>query len=91
MYWVLLPLAVVGVLVLVRRRVGVWPLLSPAVVVVITTALTYGQQRFRSGAEPAIVVLAAVTVAAVLTRRAALRHEPALYTRSVSERSGTGS
>jgi 4-amino-4-deoxy-L-arabinose transferase-like glycosyltransferase len=91
MYWVLLPLAVVGVFVLVRRRVRVWPLLSTAVVVVITTALTYGQQRFRSAAEPAIVVLAAVTVAAVITRRAALGHEPALYTRSESQGSGRGS
>jgi hypothetical protein len=33
--------------------------------VVLTTALTYGQQRFRTAAEPAIVVLAAVTVVAI--------------------------
>jgi 4-amino-4-deoxy-L-arabinose transferase-like glycosyltransferase len=69
MYWVLLPLAVTGAIVLVRRRVRVWPLVSAAVVVVITTALTYGQQRFRTAAEPAIVVLAAVGLASIAARR----------------------
>ena len=69
MYWVLLPLAVAGAVVLVRRRARVWPLVSTAVVVSVTTALTYGQQRFRTAAEPAIVVLAAVAVGAVLVRR----------------------
>jgi hypothetical protein len=65
MYWVMLPLAVIGAVILVRRRVRVWPLLSTVVVVSVTTALTYGQQRFRSAAEPAIVVLAAVSLVAV--------------------------
>jgi hypothetical protein len=51
-----------------RRRGRVWPLLSTAVVVSVTTALTYGQQRFRNVAGPAIVVLAAVTLAAIATR-----------------------
>jgi hypothetical protein len=49
--------------------VRVWPLLSTAVVVALTTALTYGQQRFRVAAEPSLVVLAAVSVAAVGGRR----------------------
>jgi 4-amino-4-deoxy-L-arabinose transferase-like glycosyltransferase len=69
MYWVLLPLAVAGAIVLVRRKVRVWPLVSTAVVASVTTALTYGQQRFRIAAEPAIVVLAAVTLAALVARR----------------------
>jgi len=80
MYWVLLPLAVIGAVVLVRRPVRIWPLLSTAVVVSITTALTYGQQRFRSGAEPAIVVLAAVSLVALT--RAALGRKRTLYTGS---------
>jgi 4-amino-4-deoxy-L-arabinose transferase-like glycosyltransferase len=69
MYWVLLPLAVVGAVLLCRRRARVWPLLSAGVVVVLTTALTYGQQRFRVAAEPSVVVLAAVSVAAVVGYR----------------------
>src|SRR5262249_9632510 len=75
MYWVLLPLAVAGAIVLVRRPMRVWPLLSTAVVGSITTALTYGQQRLRTAAEPAIVVLAAVSVV-VLATRAARRPRP---------------
>jgi hypothetical protein len=73
MYWVLLPLAVVGAVLLLRRRARVWPLLSTAVVVVLTTALTYGQQRFRIADEPSLIVLAAVSVAAVAGHR---RHRP---------------
>jgi hypothetical protein len=66
---VLLPLALVGVVLLLRRRARVWPLLSTAVVVALTTALTYGQQRFRVADEPSLVVLAAVSVAAVVGAR----------------------
>jgi 4-amino-4-deoxy-L-arabinose transferase-like glycosyltransferase len=69
MYWVLLPLALAGAFLLFRRRVRVWPLLSTVVVVALTTALTYGQQRFRVAAEPSLVVLAAVSVAAVVGYR----------------------
>jgi Dolichyl-phosphate-mannose-protein mannosyltransferase len=68
MYWVLLPFAVAGAVLLLRRRARVWPLLSTAVVVVLTTALTYGQQRFRIADEPSLVVLAAVSVVAVVGR-----------------------
>jgi fluoride ion exporter CrcB/FEX len=77
MYWVLLPLALVGfVLVARRRRARVWPLLSTGVLVSLTTVATYGQQRFRAADEPALVVLAAVTIVAGATRRR--RHpEPA--------------
>jgi 4-amino-4-deoxy-L-arabinose transferase-like glycosyltransferase len=69
MYWMLLPLAVAGAVLLVRRRARVWPLLSTSVVVSVTTVLTYGQQRFRIAAEPAVVVLAAVAVVVVMMRR----------------------
>ena len=77
MYWVLLPLALVGfVLVARRRRARVWPLLSTGVLVSLTTVATYGQQRFRAADEPALVVLAAVTIVAGATRRRR-RPEPA--------------
>jgi hypothetical protein len=35
----------------------------------LSTVLSYGQPRFRLPAEPSLVVLAAVAVAAALTRR----------------------
>jgi hypothetical protein len=65
MYWVLLPLALFGIVLLVRRRVRVWPLLSTGFVVIVTTAFTYGQQRFRVANEPSILVLAAVTLVSI--------------------------
>lgn len=69
MYWVLLPLAIAGAVLVVRRRaVRLWPLLSAVVLVSVTTIVTYGQQRFRVAAEPALVVLAAVAIVAAVTR-----------------------
>jgi len=69
MYWVLLPLAAAGaVIVARRRRARLWPLLSTGVLVSFTTVATYGQQRFRIAAEPALVVLAAVTIVTLAGR-----------------------
>jgi 4-amino-4-deoxy-L-arabinose transferase-like glycosyltransferase len=62
LHWVLTVLAAAGTVVLVRRRRWVWPLLAVIVGVVVTSALTYGNQRFRAGAEPALAILAAVAV-----------------------------
>ena len=65
-YYPLLALAVGGAVRLARRRfAGLWPLLVPALVVTIGVAATYGQTRFRSAAEPSIVILAAVSLAAL--------------------------
>ncbi|MCZ7536526.1 MAG: glycosyltransferase family 39 protein [Acidimicrobiia bacterium] len=69
MYWLLLPFAVAGA-VLVRRRTDLVPLLTPFVLVAITVVLTHGNERFRISAEPALVVLAAMgAVAAVRAAR----------------------
>lgn len=69
MYWVLLPLAVAGGLILARsRRARLWPLLATVVLVSLTTVVTYGQQRFRIAAEPAIVVLGAVAIVSLVRR-----------------------
>ena len=62
MYWVLAPLAIAGAVLLRRRRRLLLPLVATAVTVTIVAALTYGQQRFRIAAEPAILVLAAATL-----------------------------
>jgi len=64
-----LPLAVVGGRRLRRLREPIWPLLAPVVVVVVAAALVYGTPRFRAPAEPSVVVLASVGVAALLARR----------------------
>jgi 4-amino-4-deoxy-L-arabinose transferase-like glycosyltransferase len=62
MYWVLAALAIAGAAALRRRRRMLWPLAATFVTVTIVAAATYGQQRFRIAAEPAILVLAAVAL-----------------------------
>ena len=74
MWWLLLPGSVVGAVVLRRRRVPVWPLVSTALVVSVTVVVFYGIVRFRLPADVAAVVLAGVAVDALIRR---LRHEGA--------------
>ncbi len=59
-FWLLVPCAVVGGVVLRRRRVPITPLVAQFVVVTITAAAIYGLARFRTPAEISLVVLAAV-------------------------------
>ncbi len=69
-FWVLALLSIAGAVVL-RRRTGappLYPLLAPMVAVVVTVLITYASTRFRTTAEPALVVLAAVAVEAAFTR-----------------------
>jgi 4-amino-4-deoxy-L-arabinose transferase-like glycosyltransferase len=66
--WPMMILAVVGAIVLRRRRIPVFPLLALVAIVFVTVALSYGAQRFRASAEPALVVLAAVAIEAGLKR-----------------------
>jgi 4-amino-4-deoxy-L-arabinose transferase-like glycosyltransferase len=61
-YWLLLLLAVIGGVVLRRRRVPIYPLLAVPLTVAISTALTFGQTRYRGPAEIALVLLAAVGI-----------------------------
>jgi hypothetical protein len=69
LYYPTMLLAIGGVVVLWRRRVPVWPLICPAVVVTIAAAISFGQTRYRTTAEGAIVVLAAIALAAIVPRR----------------------
>jgi len=69
MLFALVPFAIAGALVLRRRRFAVWPLVVPIVLVTLAAALVYGIPRFRAPAEPSIVVLGAVGLAALLARR----------------------
>jgi 4-amino-4-deoxy-L-arabinose transferase-like glycosyltransferase len=61
-FWVLVPCAVFGAVLLRRRRVPITPLVSQFVVVAVTAAAIYGLVRFRVPAEVSLVVLAAVAV-----------------------------
>lgn len=72
-YYPILVLAVAGTVVARRRRIRVWPLLVPAVVVTVSTVLSYGQTRFRVPAEPSLVILASVALVALAGRVRARR------------------
>ncbi len=61
-YWLLVPFAIAGAVILRRRKVMELPLLAFFVTVGLSVALTYGFTRFRAAAEVAIVLLAAVAV-----------------------------
>lgn len=69
-------LAIAGGVILRRRRVPVFPLASLPVLVVITTAVFFGLVRYRAIAEVSLVVLAAVTVDAVIARVSASMASP---------------
>ena len=68
-WWLLVPLAVAGALVLRGRCRTIWPLLAPVVVVTLISALFYGLLRFRVPAEVSLVVLAAVALGELQARR----------------------
>ena len=67
-YYAFLAMAIGGAVVLYRRKVWLWPLLSMFVIVTITAATSYGTTRFRTPAEVAIVVLAGIAIDAGLNR-----------------------
>ena len=69
MFFVLMPLAVAGALLLRRRGVVTWILLAPFIIVTVTALTTYGNLRFREPAELCVVVLAAVALDELLRRR----------------------
>jgi 4-amino-4-deoxy-L-arabinose transferase-like glycosyltransferase len=69
-YFLLLPLAVGGAVLLWRRdRGAALILLAPALLVTISSAIGYGNPRFRHAFEMSIVVLAAAALVALAERR----------------------
>lgn len=68
MFYPIAVLAVLGAIFLRRRRVLLFPLVALPVIVLISVTLTFATNRYRAIAEPALVVLAAVAVDAVIER-----------------------
>jgi 4-amino-4-deoxy-L-arabinose transferase-like glycosyltransferase len=62
MYYTLLGLSIGGVVILRRRRIPVFPLIALGLDVVVSVVLTFGQTRYRSTFEVALVILAAVSL-----------------------------
>jgi 4-amino-4-deoxy-L-arabinose transferase-like glycosyltransferase len=70
-YFVLIPFAIAGAVLLRRRnRAAFAILLAPAVLVTVSSAIGYGIPRFRHAFEMSIVVLAALAIVTLATRRA---------------------
>jgi 4-amino-4-deoxy-L-arabinose transferase-like glycosyltransferase len=67
-YYPLAALAIVGAFMLHRRKVRIWPLAIPPIVVTLGAIPSYGQTRFRVPAEPVIVVLAACAITLLAAR-----------------------
>jgi 4-amino-4-deoxy-L-arabinose transferase-like glycosyltransferase len=76
-YYALAALAIAGAVKLRRRGQPLGILLAPLVLVTLVSLGAYGFTRFRVGAEPALVVLAAVTLAARPPRARPDRPQPA--------------
>jgi 4-amino-4-deoxy-L-arabinose transferase-like glycosyltransferase len=68
-FFVLLPFAVGGWVLLRRRGEVTWILLAPFIIVTVTALTTYGNLRFREPAEVALAALAAVAVDELIRRR----------------------
>ena len=75
-WYVIAPLAIGGALVLRRRRIPVFPLLAPPIVVFIAVTITFATTRYRASAEGALCLLAAVGVDALIGMYERLRDDP---------------
>jgi hypothetical protein len=69
-YWVLLPLAVAGGVILRRRRIVLYPLLVEFAIVLISAAITFGLIRYRAAAEVPLLILSAVAIDSLARIRA---------------------
>jgi uncharacterized membrane protein YoaK (UPF0700 family) len=75
-FYIVAILAIAGaVLVRRRRRVPVFPLLVPVVIVFFAVALSLGSNRYRASAEVVLVVMAAVAIDRLIASRRG-RREP---------------
>jgi 4-amino-4-deoxy-L-arabinose transferase-like glycosyltransferase len=90
-YYPLFALAIGGTVVLWRRRAPVWPLLVPPIIVTVSSVVSYGQVRFRVEAEPVLVVLASVALAAGFGRWRERRRRSPIEPMTAEIRDGSSS
>ena len=69
MYYALVALSIGGLIILRRRRVPILPLLAVGLDVAVSVAVTFGQTRYRSTFEVALVLAAAVQLDWIWGRR----------------------
>jgi 4-amino-4-deoxy-L-arabinose transferase-like glycosyltransferase len=61
-FWLLLPLAAYGCLLMRRARAFQWPLVAPLVITLLTVTVAYGEPRYHTPADLGLVVLAGVAL-----------------------------
>jgi len=81
--------AIAGAVVLRRRGAVWWPLLTPVVCVLASTAIAFGSVRYRAPAEGVLVVLAAVAVDAAIGRWAPRLRLPTAIAATLAVVAGT--
>jgi 4-amino-4-deoxy-L-arabinose transferase-like glycosyltransferase len=67
-YWLIMPFAILGLVVLRRRRIPIFPYLAIALSVTITVALSFGITRYRAPVDTVLPVLAGVAIDAIWRR-----------------------
>jgi hypothetical protein len=81
MFYPLMVAAIGGTVVLWRRKVAVLPLLAPIAIVSLSAVTAFGQSRYRTPAEPMLIVLASVGAVSLWqwarVRAARRRRDPA--------------
>jgi 4-amino-4-deoxy-L-arabinose transferase-like glycosyltransferase len=75
-FWLLAPLALYGSVLLRRSGRWQWPLVAPAVIVLVVVTTAFGVPRYHTLADLGLVVLAAVAIDR-LARRVVKRRRPA--------------
>ncbi|MFI5053924.1 MAG: glycosyltransferase family 39 protein [Acidimicrobiia bacterium] len=68
-YYLLLPGAILGLVVMRRRRIPIFPFIAIAAATTITVAMSFGITRYRAPVDVVLPVLAAVAIDAALRRR----------------------
>jgi hypothetical protein len=63
-YYLYLPFAIAGLVVMRKRRIPIFPMIALAVSVTITVALSFGITRYRAPVDVVLPVLAAVALGA---------------------------
>ena len=66
-YYVLVGLGIAGVVILRRRRVPIYPLLSQPAIATFSALISFGITRYRTGFEVTLVLAAAVALGAICT------------------------
>ncbi len=67
-YWLLVPFSIAGVVLLRKRRVPIYILLSVPITVLVTVVLIYASMRFRAAAEAPMCLAAAVAIGVLIDR-----------------------